>query len=60
MQLGWVFIWKGGFIMGEGPQQGGDCPLPELALHGGPGVGLQHRPEPALQTHPVLHPALPG
>lgn len=24
---GWVFIWKGGFIMGEGLQQGDDFPL---------------------------------
>lgn len=46
--------------MGEGLQQGDDLPLPRLALHGGPGVGLQHQPEPALPTHSVLPPALTG
>lgn len=57
---GCVFICKGGFVMGEGLQQGDGCPLPGLALHGGPGAGLQRRPEPASPTHPVLHPALTG
>lgn len=35
----WGFIWKGGFIVGEGPQQGEGWSLPRLALRGGPGAG---------------------
>lgn len=48
---GWMFIWKCGFIMGEGSQQGDDCPLLGLALHGGPGVGLQCQ---NLPRQPIL------
>ena len=50
---GWGFIWKGGFIVGEGPQQGEGWSLPGLALCGGPGVGPHHWPELALPSHPA-------
>lgn len=51
--VGWRFIWKGGFIVGEGPQQGEGWSFPGLGLRGGPGVGLHRWAELAPPTHPA-------